>query len=57
VTGKNVIHIEDAEKERCIAVAALPGFGVSSLFTPEVAKIAKKNKNYVMSLRPLGALV
>jgi hypothetical protein len=40
-----------------MAVASLPGFGVSSLFTPEVAKIAKKNKNYAMSLRPLGALV
>jgi hypothetical protein len=57
VTGKSVIHIEDtesAEKERRMAVAALPGFGLSSLFTPEVAKTAQKNTKYVMSLRPLG---
>jgi hypothetical protein len=40
-----------------MAVASLPGFGVNSLFTPGLAKIAKKNKNYAMSLRPLGALV
>jgi hypothetical protein len=40
-------HIEDAEsaeKQRFIAVAALPGCGAGSLLTPEIAKLAKNKQ-------------
>jgi len=56
--GEQRIHIESAEsadKERLIAVAALPGLGMNALFTPEAAKAAKKKQQSFNVFASFGA--